>query len=257
VQQARDPFLEMADTERTFAARAKDVGWKQSFLEFFADDAVGFDGGAGPAKEQIRKNPDPPRDFQLLWEPRFGDMAASGDLGWLTGPSTSINPARPTRYGTYSSVWKRQADGTFKVVIDVGTTTPGPVTFAPGLTRANQADRYAGTDTVQAATQALALADAGVNANAIASREGMLSVLAVDGRLHRNGWDPFIGRAAVEIGLNKDPELARTTRFAEVAASRDLGYTWGTAGSGHYARVWRRNRDGAWRVALDVYLPGA
>jgi ketosteroid isomerase-like protein len=256
VQQARDPFIEMADTERAFAARAKVVGWKQSFLEFFADDAVGFDGGAGPAKDQIRKNPDPPSDFQLLWEPRFGDIAASGELGWLTGPSTSINPARPTRYGAYASVWKRQADGTFKVIIDVGITSPGPITFAPGLTRASRTDRYTGEDTVQQATQALALADAAVNANAIAQPEGLLSVLAIDGRLHRNGWDPFIGRAGAEIGANKDPEVSRTSRFAEVATSRDLGHTWGTAGAGYYTRVWTRTRSGAWRIALDVLLPG-
>jgi ketosteroid isomerase-like protein len=254
-QPAEDPFIEMADTERAFAARAAVVGWKQAFLEYFAEEAIGFDGEAGPAKDQIRKNPDPPADFQLLWEPRFGDIAASGDLGWLTGPSTSINPARPTRYGTYASVWKRQADGTFKVIIDVGITTPGPVPFAPGLTRANRADRYTGDDTVQQATQALALADAAVNANAIAQPEGLLAVLAVDGRLHRTGWDPFIGRAGAEIGANKDPDVSRTSRFAEVAVSGDLGHTWGTAGEGYYTRVWTRTRTGSWRIALDVLLP--
>jgi hypothetical protein len=47
---------------------------------------VGFDGQSGPAKDQIRANPDPPADLQLIWEPRFGDIAASGDLGYLTGP---------------------------------------------------------------------------------------------------------------------------------------------------------------------------
>src|SRR5687768_11493910 len=85
----------MIDTERAFAARAKVVGWKQSFLEYFADSAIGFDGGdAGSAKDQVRKLPDPPKDMQLLWEPRHGDVAASGELGYLTGPSTNINPAR-------------------------------------------------------------------------------------------------------------------------------------------------------------------
>jgi ketosteroid isomerase-like protein len=250
------------------------VGWKQSFLEFFADSAIGFDGEAGPAKEQIRKNPDPPAGFQLLWEPRFGDIAASGDLGWLTGPSTSINPARQpsTRYGAYSSVWKRQADGTFKVVLDVGVNAPGQVEFAPGLTRANRSDRYAGNDTMEAATQSLARADAGVNAVSIGSRDGLLGMLAPDGRIHRPGWAPFIGPQAAATWLSTDPDARRNvTRFAEVAASRDLGYTWGSysapaiirngepvaAESGHYARVWARFRDGSWRIALDVLQPGA
>jgi ketosteroid isomerase-like protein len=273
-QTGGDAFLEMANTERAFAARAMVVGWKQSFLEFFADSAVGFDGGAGPAKDQIRKNPDPPAGFQLLWEPRFGDIAASGDLGWLTGPSTSINPARQpsTRYGTYSSVWKRQADGTFKVVLDVGVNAPGQVEFVSGLTRADRSDRYVGDDTLQAATQALALADAGVNANGGGNREGLLAMLARDGRVHRVGWMPLIGRAAADIWVNNDGDRVRgTTRFAEVAASRDLGYTWGSysapalirngqpvaAESGYYVRVWTRNGDGSWKIALDVLQPGA
>ena len=35
---------EMVRTEQQFAARALVVGWKQAFLEYFADSAVGFDG---------------------------------------------------------------------------------------------------------------------------------------------------------------------------------------------------------------------
>jgi hypothetical protein len=77
----------MADAERDFAKRATVVGWKEAFLEFFSDSAVGYDGeSVGPAKEQIRANPDPPKDHQLLWEPRYGDVARSGELGYLTGP---------------------------------------------------------------------------------------------------------------------------------------------------------------------------
>ena len=57
----------MVDTERAFAARAKVVGWKQAFLEYFADEAIGFDGEqTGSAKAQFRTLPDPPRDMQLL-----------------------------------------------------------------------------------------------------------------------------------------------------------------------------------------------
>ena len=67
----------MAEAERAFAKRATEVGWKQAFLEYFSDSAIGFDGEqVGLAKEQIRGNPDPPKDHQLLWEPRYGDIAA-------------------------------------------------------------------------------------------------------------------------------------------------------------------------------------
>src|SRR5687768_1639981 len=123
----------MVETERAFAARALIAGWKQAFLEYFADASVGFAGdAAGLARDQIAANPDPPKDHQLIWEPRFGDVAASGELGYLTGPSRDILPSRNNgrpRHAVYASVWKRQRDGTFKVVIDPGTNVPSAAPF--------------------------------------------------------------------------------------------------------------------------------
>ena len=141
-------LTQMIESERAFAARALVIGWKQAFLEYFAPDAMGFDQGqAGLARDQIAKNPDPPPDLQLMWEPRFGDMSGSGDLGYLTGPVRNVLPSRDggrPRHSNYMSVWKRQRDGSFKVVMDVGINTPGPVSFAPGFTRAPQTNRFTG-----------------------------------------------------------------------------------------------------------------
>ena len=141
-------LTQMIEAEKAFAARALVVGWKQAFLEYFAPDAVGFDQGqAGLAREQLAKAPDPPPDLQLIWEPRLGDIAGSGDLGYLTGPVRNVRASREggkRRYSNYLSVWKRLRDGTFKVVMDAGINTPGAVTFAPGFTRAPQANRFTG-----------------------------------------------------------------------------------------------------------------
>jgi len=264
------PLTQMVETERAFAARARVAGWKQAFLEYFADAAVGFDGDAGPAKDQIRGNPDPPRDLQLLWEPRYGDIAASGDLGYLTGPVTTINPARNggmPRYSTYASVWKQQPDGVFRVVMDVGITTPDAVPFAPGFTRAPFADRYTGTDTADAATRSLSSADAALTKAATSSQaDAYRGRIADRGRIHRPDVMPLIGESAGLAWLRTQPSYASgATRYAEVARLRDLGYTWGSyalpqsgagpAARGFYTRVWVRSRDGSWRVALDVLQP--
>jgi ketosteroid isomerase-like protein len=246
----------MADTERAFAARAGVVNWKQAFLEYFADDAVGFDAtGPGLAKDQIRALPDPPLDTQLLWEPRFGDIAASGELGWLTGPSTSINPARDkgqVRHGNYASVWERQPDGTFKVVMDVGVNLPGPARFAPGFTRAPRGGRYTGASTDAQATLADAdrtLSRAAASSPATAYR----GRLAPGARLHRHDVLPRTGEQEILAWLATQPAApAAEHRYAEAARSGDLGYTWGRHGMGYYVRVWSRAADGTWKVALDV-----
>jgi ketosteroid isomerase-like protein len=255
---------QMADTERAFAKRATVIGWKQAFLEYFADDAVGFDGvKAGSAKDQIRQIPDPPKDAQLLWEPRYGDIAASGELGWLTGPSTSINPARNNgapRYGNYASVWKRQADGTFKVIIDVGINTADAVKFADGFTRAPAANRYTG-GRASAGSPSLADADLALTKAAMRSQaDGYRARLAAGARLHRQGTMPLTTDAAILAWLQQQPPYSEgKTGHAEVARSGDLGYTWGSYATGKergsYVRVWTRQRDGAWKVALDVTQP--
>jgi ketosteroid isomerase-like protein len=258
-------LLDMVATERAFAGRAQAVGWKQAFLEYFADDAIGFDSDqSGRAKDQIRSAPDPPKELQLLWEPRYGDIAASGDLGYLTGPSTSINPARNNgmpRHSNYASVWKRQGDGSFKVVMDVGIPTPGPVTFPQGFTRAARDGAFKAPNGPAADTASLRKADGEITNDALKSQvDAYRGRLAPGARLHRGAIMPLLGDDAIVAWLRSQPAYTEgDVRYAEAARSGDLGYTWGhyalPAEKGFYVRAWSRDGDGAWKVALDVLQP--
>ena len=259
----------MENTEREFAAHALKVGWKQAFLDYFDPGAIGFDGsgGVGLAREQVRANPDPPKDLQLIWEPRFGDIAASGELGWLTGPVQNILPSRNNgrpRHSNYASVWKRQRDGTFKVVMDVGIPTPGPVPFAEGFTRAPTANRFSGdydsnTPTLDGADRVL---NSALRSSPVRAYRGRL---AEGARLHRPNTMPASGERDILARLASAPPMTMIdSRFAEAAQSGDLGYTWGNyriarrnakAEEGFYVRVWVRDRSAQWKVALDVLQP--
>lgn len=256
---------EMVQTERRFAARALVVGWKQSFLEYFADSAVGFDGEqTAPAKEMFRKAPDPPRDRKLIWEPRYGDIASSADLGWLTGPVRRIVPGQNNGqpyHALYSSVWKRQPDGSFKVVMDVGVDTPGPVPFADGFTTPRRTDIYARPTTPEAAARSLRDTDAALtNAARAGQAEAYRGHLATGARFHRAQIMPLVGSDAILAWLGSQPGYAAgEAKYAETSSSGDLGYTYGTYAlqgkpdaRGFYMRIWTRGRDGVWRVALDV-----
>lgn len=261
-------LTQMIETEKAFAARALVVGWKQAFLEYFAPDAIGFDQGqAGPAREQLANAPDPPPDLQLIWEPRFGDIAGSGDLGYLTGPVRSVRASRDggkPRYSNYASVWKRQRDGSFKVVMDVGINTPGAVSFAPGFTRAPQANRFTGD--YDESTPPLATADGLLNAELRRDQaRAYRPLLAPSARLHRQNLMPMVGDKRILQWLASQPAFATAdTRYTEAAKSGDLGYSWGTystkgargvSAAGFYVRVWVRERNGQWKVALDVLQP--
>jgi ketosteroid isomerase-like protein len=264
------PFAlgQMVATERAFAARALVVGWKESFLEYFANDAVGFESGqAGLAKDQIRANPDPPKDHQLIWEPRYGDAAASGELGYLTGPSRSILPSRDKgrpRHSVYSSVWKRQRDGTLKVVLDVGVQTPGAAPFAAGFTRAAAANRFSGDydDTTPPLSTADGVLNSALRTGQAAAYKGRL---AQGARFHRPNIMPVTGeRNAARWLASQRAYTSADSRYSEAARSGDLGYTWGTytfgpaqkpSQQGFYVRVWERERNGQWKIALDILQP--
>lgn len=266
-QNPPDALTQMVDTERAFAARALVVGWKQAFLEYFADDAVGFDGGVGAAKSQIRANPDPPPDLRLIWEPRYGDIAASGDLGYLTGPVRNIRQSRDKgrpRHSVYASIWKRQRDGTFKVVMDFGVSTPGPATFAAGFRRAPSANRFSGD--YDETTPPLSTADSVLNSGL---RTGQATAyrgrLGTEVRFLRENMLPVVGeRAALRYLAGQPAYSSVDSRYAEASRTGDLGYTWGnyTIGprqkprdQGFYVRVWQRERNGQWKVVLDVLRP--
>ncbi len=175
----------------------------------------------------------------------------------------SRDGGRP-RYSNYTSVWKRQRDGSFKVVMDVGINTPGPVSFAPGFTRAPQANRFTGDydDT----TPPLGTADGLLNAELRRDQaRAYRPNLTASARLHRQNTMPIVGDKRILQWLATQPAFTTAdTRFTEAARSGDLGYTWGTystkgargaAAGGFYVRVWVRERNGQWKLALDVLQP--
>jgi ketosteroid isomerase-like protein len=259
----------MADTERAFARAATVKGWRDAFLEFFADDAIAFTPEVGLAKEGLRKQPATPFSiFELIWEPRTGDVSASGDLGWLTGPSTSINRKGPeprTSYGCYLSVWRKQPDGTWRVFIDVGASAPEPVAFAPGFTRTTIDRPYQSREGKAASGSSLRDADRVLNAQI--GSEGFARAfearLAPSSRLHRPGSVPQLGRDAIVKWLDSNAASGTAKEVAaESAAAGDFGYTHGTfevsqptPSTGVYIRLWNRDATGRWWLTVDVAQP--
>lgn len=267
------PALEqMLDADRAFAARARDAGWKQAFLEFYADSAIVFSAAeVRLARDWITGVPDPLPGQQLLRESRYGDVSASGELGYVLGPAHTLTPPRDargkpvTRHSNYVSIWKRQRDGSFRIVLDVSVDAPAVSTYAPGFTRAAATNRF--TSDYDDTTPPLRVADgvlnSGLRTNQARAYRGRLAPSA---RLLRPNVQPMTGEAAIMRWLASQPPLrAADTRYAETARSGDLGYTWGTyqmpargrtpPREGYYVRFWARERSGQWMVAVDVTQP--
>jgi ketosteroid isomerase-like protein len=256
----------LADAERAFARAATEKGIRDSFLEYFADDAIAFNPAPISAKDRLRSRPARPfSEYELRWEPRTGEIAASGELGWLTGPSTFIDhtsPGAQPQHGNYLSVWRRQADGPWRVFIDIGSEPPQAVPFPPGFTRFPFGARYSGGESQTASAAALQAADKALNARitTAGSPEAYGEVTTSASRLHRSGFMPPIGATAIRSWMKENaPTMTASTGAADTARSGDLGYSYGTYDvkaakpqHGAYVRVWQRDASGKWLVVADV-----
>ena len=261
-------LLKMADTERAFARRARETTVRQAFIDFFADESVGFGPDPEPAREALKKQNTPqPPGFELHWEPRLGDIAASGDLGYLTGPAEYINPGKPNTYTCYFSVWKQQPDGEFRVILDVGIPTPEKTPFAPGFVRSPARASWKGKESRDRDDKSLMETDQAfgeaIAATGASAAYGTLMHEA--GRLNRPGIQPMARSAALAWLAREVKELSTMPMKAETSAAGDLGYTWGRysisgpagSASSYYIRVWTRKADGTWQLVADVTTPPA
>jgi ketosteroid isomerase-like protein len=113
------------DADARFAARAAESGPGPAFLAFIADDGISLGGaglmGCGPAALAHTFDGFAPGD--LTWQPRFGYVAAGGDLGFTVGVA-KIRGAAGTTTSKYLTIWKRQPDGGWRFVADGGSDAP-------------------------------------------------------------------------------------------------------------------------------------
>ena len=118
------------DLEARFA---KDVaaGGGAAFADWFADDGVALGNGAAPllGKVAIVKSATwAAKDYQLTWTPTDALMGPSGDMGYtwghFEGHSKDANGNPVTTSGRYMTIWRRQPNGDWKVVMDAGANEP-------------------------------------------------------------------------------------------------------------------------------------
>jgi ketosteroid isomerase-like protein len=116
-----------------FSAAAQQVGLAEAFVRYADPAATMLPPGqsAISGHEAIRKQLSGlPAGSTMTWKPFRADAAASGDLGYTLGTyelrSTDESGKPIARYGKYCSIWKKQKDGSWKWVVDVGTPSPAP-----------------------------------------------------------------------------------------------------------------------------------
>ena len=255
------PAGQLAAAESAFAAHSVATEVREACLAAFAEDSTLLRPGPVPARESLRSRPAPP--IELNWRPAFVYAAASGELGYTTGPwriTSKTKPAETPSFGQFVSIWKKQPDGAWKVFIDLGISHPDP----------SLADAWLILSAPSAASaDETAAKNAEKTFSETSEKSGYLAALkrfsAADVRVYRNGHAPFLGREAlhrvpdgyagsthqiVNSGISRAGDMAYA--LVRIAPRRaDAALALGTP-EAHALRVWRAATDGRFELVLDV-----
>lgn len=127
---------QVRESERAFAKTMADRD-HAAFASFVAEDSV-FLSGPNPALRGRKDVADgwkrlyEGRQAPFSWEPETVEVLDSGTLGLSSGP---VFDPQGKRIGTFNSIWRREADGKWKVIFDNGCPPcpcePGPPPGAP------------------------------------------------------------------------------------------------------------------------------
>jgi ketosteroid isomerase-like protein len=257
---------EVVETERAFAALAADSTVQHAFATFLAPEGILFRPGPLPGSDALASQPMPP-DLALAWQPAFADVSAAGDLGFTTGPwragRRGTHPDSLRGAGQYVTLWRRTPGG-FRFALDIG------ISHAPGLAHepadvvlavAPPSPGPGPAPDPERARDALLIADQDLGqALADGDPAAYRSYATPDVRVLRNGTGPGSGPDAL-IATAPPFAVESAPDGAEIAASADLGYTYGSvrargnaepAPIGYYLRIWRRQDDGSWKLTLDL-----
>jgi ketosteroid isomerase-like protein len=129
----KDTADTLKQLEAEFMKAAAEHG-SQGYMSYYADDAVEVPNGAPliQGKENIAKTMGflDNQDNHLTWTPVGADISASEDLGYTYGTyefrAKDKNGKLIVEHGKYTSIWKKQMDGKWKVALDMGNASPEP-----------------------------------------------------------------------------------------------------------------------------------
>ncbi len=274
-------WLELEAADQTYADRSLEIGRHQAFLEFLGQGSVVFRDGPVDALELYSSE-----SFsgnEVSWEAHYIDVSRAGDLGLSAGPLVIINPGDdPDQdlFGHLISIWRKRGIR-WELMADLAVLIPGYLSM-------DVQPNFDDTRPVLAETAPphVAMADPnpmeslveadltfGRSINFRGGRRALLRYGMENSRVYLPGMAPAVGAedASTVYGAFLDTQLEATIPIAlnhaggYLAASRELGYTYGTMHEegatetlgfrANYLRLWRLGMDDEWRIAVEVLSP--
>lgn len=260
------PVQEVVNAENRFAATSKEKSTRAAFLSSLAEEGIVFSQG-NPTNGQALWTQRPENNALLFWWPVFADVSSSGDFGYTTGPF-EVSPDRsnpvPSGFGYYSSVWKKNDRGEWKVAIDMGIGFPKKEVATHALRTSTTSSKNLSAINYSVAKNELLALDTDYAASLNkASQTFEKRRLSAEARIHRTGNWPYTTPEAIQTIDERDKKFLFEHLGGDVATSGDMGYCYGkvtvsVSENGqprelnlNYLRIWKKEGN-EWRIVLDV-----
>jgi ketosteroid isomerase-like protein len=249
--------------ETAFAAQSAQTGTPAAFLAHSAPSALVTNQGQWASAQEVWKSrPSQPGSY-LAWYPVLADASQSGDLGYTTGPWTAMKNNQPHTSGEYVTVWRKQPDGKWKFVVDMGVERIGAAPAKSAIVPQPRLLPAAATPSTAPAHIVLEVDRKFATAQQLKPGAAYQQYLSSEVRLYRPGLSMMQGAAAAANMKNLNGGYTFTAVTGYLAAAGDLGYVVGTltrpasaqhaAENGSYLRIWRREAVDGWRIVLEVF----
>jgi ketosteroid isomerase-like protein len=260
----KNDLQRLVETEQNFARTASEKGTKAAFLEFLADDGIVFNPTEANGKLVWKGRPESPA--LLSWNPAWADISSDGKLGFTTG-GWEFRPKgktdKPTGFGEYVTLWQKQADGSFKAVLDIGINHPAS-SFSNAAWK-SPTDAGSGAKSVKSGVDNGTLTDIFSNKSLA---NGYFNYLADDCVVLRDGNLPFYGKQNAFFALERLDKDFPPGAFLNFSGNTskifgNLMYVWGvyqlTSKDGpdkrwNFVQIWK-HRAGRWQIVLDIFNP--
>lgn len=120
----------LLETDREFSEFSRTSGAAAAFERYLVEDALGLPAGGEPTGRDSLVAGLTGVALTLTWEPQRAEVSASADMGWTWGRYEARSPGpdgeEEVSYGKYLNVWRKEPDGTWRVVADIGNANPKP-----------------------------------------------------------------------------------------------------------------------------------
>ena len=262
---AQDPkqkenLQKIIETEKAFAQASIDKGTKISFLEFLSKEAIIFDKSMPVNGLEYWQN----TDFKgvITWQPTMAEIAGSSDLGYTTGNYQLHNTSaddKPAMFGSFITLWKKQADNSWKVAVDMDVPHDEIIANNVNITEIYPSFKtYELKNQMVLSERMVFMNDHFYWKNAKTSLNPFEPHLAQNVRVYRRNLKPIIGKENAKVFLKKtyDKNLVYTGLKAISSNAGDLvcvyGVISGGGKSGTYLRMYKQEAKDVWKIVIEM-----